>query len=175
MARGQVAQMTSGRPASPSQHTISTSPTPRLASSVSTPSQNDAPSPSVSPTPDVPHVLGALDVDADGQTGGPVGDDAVADLDLQRVDEDDRVHGVERPAAPRLDLVPHTVGDPRHQIVGHVHAVHLGQVRLDVANGHAPRIQGDDLVVEPLETGAALGHDPRLEIAVAVPGHVQID
>ena len=44
IALGQVASIASGRPFSPSQHTISTSLTPRLRSSASTPPQNRAPS-----------------------------------------------------------------------------------------------------------------------------------
>ena len=41
---GQVASMASGRPANPSQHTISTSRRPRLASSAHTWAQKEAPS-----------------------------------------------------------------------------------------------------------------------------------
>ena len=44
IACGQVASIASGNPVSPSQHTISTSLTPRLASSAQTPAQNFAPS-----------------------------------------------------------------------------------------------------------------------------------
>ena len=44
MEPGQVASIASGRPVSPSQHTISTSATPRLASSAHTRAQKEAPS-----------------------------------------------------------------------------------------------------------------------------------
>lgn len=44
VAFGQVAAIASGKPVSPSQHTIRTSATPRLASSAQTPAQNLAPS-----------------------------------------------------------------------------------------------------------------------------------
>jgi hypothetical protein len=44
----------------------------------------------------------------------------------------------------------------------------------DVAGGHAPRIQGDDPLVEPLQPGLALAHDLRLEGPVAIAGHGQV-
>jgi hypothetical protein len=50
MACGQVTEMASGRPVSPSQHTMHTSATPRDRSSDNTVSQNLADSPVVGPT-----------------------------------------------------------------------------------------------------------------------------
>jgi len=50
VACGQVAVMASGSPLSPSQHTMHTSLTPRLRSSVSIPIHTLAPSPPVGPT-----------------------------------------------------------------------------------------------------------------------------
>ena len=124
--------------------------------------------------PDAQHMLAAVEIDAHSEIGGPVGDVAVADLDVQRVDEDDRIDSIEGPAAPRLELVEHPVGDTADQVTGHLHAVDLAQMGRHVAHGHAPGVQGDDLVVEPFQARRALGHDPRLKGAVAVPGSVHV-
>jgi hypothetical protein len=43
-------------------------------------------------------------------------------------------------------------------------------MRPDVAGGHAPRIQRDDPLVEPIEAGLPLADNLRLEGPVAVPG-----
>ena len=61
IASGQIAVIASGRPGSPSQHTIRASLRPRLRSSVNTFSQNFAPSPPLQPDPQ--HVFEAIDVD----------------------------------------------------------------------------------------------------------------
>jgi len=47
-------------------------------------------------------------------------------------------------------------------------------VRTDIAGGHPPRIQRDDPVVEPIEAGLPLAHDPRLKSPVPVAGHGQV-
>lgn len=74
MAWGQSAVIDSGRPASPSQQTNSTSRQPRLRSSVSTSCQNLAPSLCWIQIPRT-CVIG-VDVDADHHVGGLVGDHA---------------------------------------------------------------------------------------------------
>jgi hypothetical protein len=48
-------------------------------------------------------------------------------------------------------------------------------VRADVAGGHAPRIQGDDPLVEAIEAGLALADDLRLEAAITVSRDRQAD
>ena len=67
--RGPHASIASGSPLSPSQHEQHVVDA-TVADSVSTASQNLAPSPPLHPHPQ--HVLAALDVDADTQVGGPV-------------------------------------------------------------------------------------------------------
>jgi len=61
------------------------------------------------------------------------------------------------------------------QVRADVDVVHLPQVGLDVAGGHPTPIQGDDAVVEPVQPGLALPHDPRVEGAVTVPRNGQLD
>src|ERR671912_2128517 len=86
---GQVASIASGNPVSPSQQAISTSATPRLRSSASTPAQNYALG---GLDPDPEHMLDPVAVDADGDVGGLVADLVfVADLHHQRVQIQDRV------------------------------------------------------------------------------------
>jgi hypothetical protein len=48
-------------------------------------------------------------------------------------------------------------------------------VRANVAGGQPPRIQRDDPLIEPVQPGLTLPHDPRSEAAVAVPRHLQLD
>jgi len=62
--------------------------------------------------PHAQHVLAALDVDADAQVGGPIDHRAAgADLHDQGVDVEDRVHRVERPRLPLVELLDDAVGD----------------------------------------------------------------
>ena len=46
---------------------------------------------------------------------------------------------------------------------------------LDLPHRHAAGIQGDDLVVEAIQASLALGHDLRLEAAVAIARHIDLD
>jgi hypothetical protein len=48
-------------------------------------------------------------------------------------------------------------------------------VTLDLPHRHAAGIQGDDLVIEAIQAGLALGHDLRLEAAVAIARHIDLD
>jgi hypothetical protein len=100
---------------------------------------------------------------------------AVADLDHQRVDVQDRVEAVQRPGLPRGDLLSHHVGHPRDQRRGDLGAVDLGQVRLDVAGGHAARVQREDHVIDLPGPPPPLRDDDRLEGGVTVAGHIDAD
>src|ERR1700742_3549006 len=99
MVCGHTFATTSGRPLRPSQTRKNTSRTPRFFRSISTLIQNLAPSPPV-PIHSPRTVLVAVHGDPDGGVDGSVGDLAVADLDVDSVDEHRRVHGVERAAGP---------------------------------------------------------------------------
>jgi len=136
-------------------------------SSVSTASQNFAPSTLLEP--EAEHVAFAVEVDADRHVAGLVADGAaVADLHDQRVEEQDRVDVLERSCLPLPDVVEHGVGDPRDQVVADLDAVQLGQVRLDVAHAHPAPVQRDDLIVEAVEAALMLPDDLRCERALAV-------
>ena len=76
---------------------------------------------------------------------------------------------------PFPDLVDDRVRDPADQVGRDVGRVEFGQMPLDLANRHAAGIQAQDLVVEAVEPGLALGDELRLEAADAVARHRNLD
>jgi hypothetical protein len=58
--------------------------------------------------------------DPDGQVDRPVGDLALADLDLDLVDEHGRVDRVQRPAMPFGELLIHPTGDRGDRLLRHL-------------------------------------------------------
>ncbi len=99
---------------------------------------------------------------------------AVADLDVDRVNEQHRVHRVERPALPFGQPLEDPVGDARHHVVGHVRPVDLGQVSRHLASRQPLGHQRDDQVVHAGHAPLPLADDLRFEGSVAVPGHVDL-
>jgi hypothetical protein len=62
-------------------------------------------------------VLDPVEIDPDGDVGGAVADLVpVPDLDHQRVQVEDRVDLLQRPALPGLDLLKHRIGDYRRTV-----------------------------------------------------------
>lgn len=130
-APGQVASIASRKPVSPSQHTINTSWTPRLASCAHTDAQNLAPSDAWTQIP--VHVFDAVEVDTDRDVGMTVHDPVlVTDLDHQRVEVDHRVERLQRPVLPRGDLVGHRFGHIRDGLMRQVGPQRRRQVVLDL-------------------------------------------
>src|SRR5215470_11338712 len=99
----------------------------------------------------------------------------VADLDPQRVEKDYRIKRVERPVLPFPDLIEYCIGNPADQIGRDLDAIELVQMRLDLANRKPAGIEADDPVVKALDPGLAFGNNLRLEAAVTVAWHGQID
>ncbi len=93
---------------------------------------------------------------------------ARAHLHVDTVRVDDRIHRVERPGLPCLDLIDHRIGERRNQAGRHLRPVHLFQVRLDLAHRHAACIQRKDLVVEAGSAGLVFGDRLWLEVAVPI-------
>ena len=117
-----------------SQTTMHTSATPRFLTSVSTCSRYLAPSP---PSPaTAQEVALAVHGHAQRDVDGPVGHAAVADLHVDRVDEDDRVDRVQRPRLPG-GQASSTRSVMWRWSAGRLGAVDLGQVRLHLAGGQA--------------------------------------
>jgi hypothetical protein len=108
---------------------------------------------------------------AQGDVDGPVGDVAVADLDVDGVDEQHRVDRVQRPGLPGGQALQHPVGDGGDGLPRHVGAVDLGQVRLHLPGGQPLGDQRHHQVLHAPKALLALAHDLWLEGAVAVAGH----
>ena len=125
--------------------------------------------------PQTQHVAFAVQVDAHGHVDGPVGDLAVADLHHDGVDQQHRVDAVQGPVLPRQQVLDDGVGDPADGVPGDLGAVDLGQMRLDVAGGHALGVQRDHVPGQAVQAALTLAHRHRREARVAVPGDPQPD
>src|SRR5690606_6044111 len=171
---GQVASIASGNPVSPSQQTMSTSRTPRLASSAQTPAQNFAPLGGLDP--DAQDMLDPVHVDADGDVRGLVAHmPAIADLHDQRVEVDHRVERLERPLLPGQDLVADLLDDVRDRLVRQVRADRRSQVVLDIADRHPAGVERDDHLVQLRQPPAASRDQPWRERPVPIPRDPQLD
>src|SRR5262245_19792016 len=126
--------------------------------------------------PQAQDVLGAVDLHPQCQVNRLVAHQpVVADLDPKRVEHHQRVEALERPVLPFPRLLDHRVGHLADQVGTHFDPVDLLQMALDLAHRHAAGVHRHDLVVEPGETPLALLDDLRLEAAVAVTRHFQVD
>jgi hypothetical protein len=76
---------------------------------------------------------------------------------------------------PRAHVVDDGVGDAADQVVADVDAVELGEVRLDVTDRQAARVERDDLLVKAGEAALARGRDLRREAALAIPRRLDPD
>jgi len=94
----------------------------------------------------------------------------VANLDAQRIEEDDGIHRLEQAALPRGDLRDDRIGDGADQIRRDLHRVHLGEERLNFAGSHPTRIEHQGLIVEPREASFVLRDQARLEGPFAIAG-----
>ena len=82
---------------------------------------------------------------------------------------------VERSVLPFPDLVEDRVRHPADEVRRDLGPVKLGQVTLDLAHRHAARVEAQNLAVEAIEPGLALGDQLRLEAADAVAWHRNVD
>ncbi|KEI30350.1 hypothetical protein CQ06_07610 [Ralstonia solanacearum] len=97
------------------------------------------------------------------------------DLDPRRVEEHDRIHGIEWSGLPCGDFAHHLIGDRADELGRDFRCILLQQEALDLAHGHAPGIHGDDLVVEALEASLVFGNEQRFEAAITVTRHLDAD
>lgn len=88
------------------------------------------------------------------------------------IEEDHRVHRLQRARLPGPDLGHHRVGDRADELRADLGAVLLGEETLDLAHGHAARVHSHDLVVEAGEASLVLGDQDRLERALPVARHL---
>src|SRR5207244_5737623 len=82
---------------------------------------------------------------------------------------------VEWTALPQRHVFDDLVGDLRDRLPADLGAVDLQQVRLNVAGGHALRIQRDHIPGQAIETSLMLRDGLRIERAVAVPRDRQLN
>src|SRR5580704_14985093 len=134
-ASGNTLSIACGKPLSPSTHAISTSRTPRFFSSVSTPSQNLAPSlalvhsPSTSLRPSRSTPMATYTARFSTRPS--------AHLHIQRIQKNDPVNRFQRPILPGLHFVHDGVRHFRNQRWTDFCPVHLSQMALDLACRHA--------------------------------------
>src|SRR5215475_8553959 len=79
----------------------------------------------VLPGPQAEDVPLAVHGDAQGQVDGPVGDLALADLHVNGVDEDHRVHRIEGTVLPVRHAFHDPVGDRADRLLGDFGAIYL--------------------------------------------------
>jgi hypothetical protein len=99
----------------------------------------------------------------------------VPDLHAQGVENHHRINGVQRPRAPFLHLVQDRVGHAADQVGGDLEPVELLEMAPNVAHAHAARVHGDDLVIQAVDPGLALGDQARLEAALPVARHLDLE
>src|SRR5215213_376635 len=170
VACGNTAVIASGKPLRPSTTAISTSSTPRFLISFMTRSQNLAPSFCSSQSPRI-SLLPSARTPSAMWTDQPF----IADLDPQRVKEDQRIDRFQRARLPGGDLIEHRVGDGADQIGRDVDAVEIAQMADNLAGAHAAGVHRDDLVVEPREAALIFGDQLRIETGLAIARHRQLD
>ena len=123
--------------------------------------------------PQAEHLLGAIGADAQRDADRLVANHVlVADLDLDRVEEDQRVNRIKRPLLPSRNLIEHGVGHRADQIGRDVDAVQIVQVPGDLAGAHTPRVHRHDLLVEAGEAALVFGYQLRVKARLAVARHV---
>lgn len=94
--------------------------------------------------PQPQHLLAPVRANAQCQVNGLVPDRAfIANLQPQRIKIDDRIHRLQGSGLPQFDFGQHFVGNGGNQIGGDFQPVELSQVALNLAYGHASRIQAD--------------------------------
>ncbi|MCY1529164.1 hypothetical protein D9M68_642970 [compost metagenome] len=122
--------------------------------------------------PQAQDVARAVGQHAQGQVDGLVAHHRILlDLHTQGIEEDHRVHRLQRARLPGGDFGHDGVGHRADELGRHLHPIALQQEALDLAHRHAARVHGHDLVVEAGEAAFVLGDEHRLEAAGTVARH----
>ncbi len=146
---GNVASIASGNPFSPSTQAIRMSLTPLLEIGEDLYPELRA---LVGLKPHAENFALAVHPDRQRQiTRAPLHTPAVADLEHHAVQEHDGADAFERPGLPSPGVVHDRVGHAADQILSDFHAVDLGQVSFDIPSREPTAVEGEDLLIEPLE------------------------
>jgi hypothetical protein len=96
----------------------------------------------------------------------------VVNLHPQRIEEHDGIRALKRPALPRRHFRNDPVGHGTNQVGGDLHGLHLREKGLNLAHGHAPRVQCESLVVEARKAALVFRNQPRRERPLAIAWHI---
>src|SRR6185369_6694280 len=91
----------------------------------------------------------------------------------QSIEENNRIHRLQRPLLPCTDLCHDLVGYGADEVGRNVRTVLLGKKRTDLSDRHSTGIHGDDLVVETGVTTLVFGDQDGRETTVPVPRNIQ--
>src|SRR5690606_22952453 len=123
--------------------------------------------------PQAQYITLTVGLDAKRQINGFVADHAIAaDLDAQRIEENDWIHRFQRTALPGNSLGHDFVGHRADEVRRHVGAVALGQESLNLAHAHAPGIDGDDAFIKAGKSALVLRDQNGFKAAIAIPGQI---
>src|SRR5690606_27311700 len=112
-------------------------------------------------------------LNAKSQVNGLVADHAIAaNLDAQRIEENDRIHGFQRAALPGDGFGHDFVGHGTDEVRRNLRAVALGEKPLNLAYAHAPGVHGDNAFIKSGKSALVLRNKNGLEAAVAIPGEI---
>jgi hypothetical protein len=123
--------------------------------------------------PQAEHISRSVEPDPKHEiTRPPLDAAALTDLQHQGVEEHDGIDVIQRPLLPRAGVIHDRVGDAADQVAPDLHAIDLGDMRLNIAGREAAGVKREDLVVKPLKTPLTLVDDLRREAPIAIPGRV---
>lgn len=117
----------------------------------------------------------AVDRDTDRTVERPVRDLTVTDLDVDCVDEQHRIHTVERPDQPAGHLLQHGIGDPRDRVLRDRYPVDLGEMRGHLTRGQALGGERQHHRVDALEAALPLADRRRFERPITITRHIDLD
>ena len=124
--------------------------------------------------PEPEDLPGAVRLNAEREVDRLVADEPlVPDLHPDRVEEDQRIAGVERPVLPFGNFLEHGIGDGRDEIRRDVDPVEFLEMAADLTHRHATGVHRDDLVVELGETPLIPGDQLRIEGPRPIPRYIE--
>ena len=128
------------------------------------------------PNPDTQNVFSAVHGNAQNHISC-LGHIAVVlfNLVVDGVHEDKRVHGLQRPVLPGVDLRHDLFGNFAHQLRGNFHIVETLDLLCNIPLAHAAGVQRQDLVLHAFGVAVVLADDFRLIAALTVSGNLDVD